>query len=252
MITCKNCSHRFEGNFCNSCGQSAHTHEINLHYVIHEIQHGVVHIDRGFFFTIKELFTRPGNSIREYIEGKRVNHFKPLAFLLILSTAYAFLSHALNHRPALESAIMGFKSVPDDKLPKGSYVAFDWILSHYAYASLLIVPISSLASYLAFIKSKYNYFQHLVINAFVSGQTAVFYILCLFITYFINKEYVDYLVDIFGIIVGFSLTLWTYFQLFNDIKTPQKIVLTILNYILLTLFLAVSTGIIFFISKALA
>lgn len=251
MITCKNCNHRFEGNFCNSCGQSSHTHDINLHYIAHEIQHGIIHVDRGFFFTIRELFTRPGNSIREYIEGKRVDHFKPLAFLLILSTIYAFLSHTLGDNSFLENFITGFRSVPDNKGSKVSYVAVDWMLTHYAYTNLLLIPVSSLASYIAFKKSKYNYFQHIVLNAFVSGQTTLFYTVYIFVTYFIGKNKHEYILDYVEIIIGFLLTLWTYSQFFDSVKTWQKIVLTIINYILFIVFASLSFLIVFFVSNKL-
>ena len=249
MTTCKNCNHHFEGNFCNACGQSSHTHEINLQYVIHEIQHGITHVDRGFFFTIKELFTRPGHSIREYIDGKRVDHFKPLAFLLILSTIYAFLSHALHDDSFLESFIIGFRSVPDNKVSKISYVAVDWMVTHYAYTSLLLIPVYSLASYLAFIKFRYNYFQHIVLNAFVLGQTTIFHTLYVFVTYFVGKDKYEDALDYVEIIIGFLLTLWTYFQFFDGIKTWQKIVLTILNYILFIAFAALCFLVILLISK---
>ena len=248
MTTCKNCTHHFEGNFCNFCGQPSHTHEINLHYIVHEIQHGIFHVDKGFFFNIKQLFTRPGNAVREYIEGKRISYFKPFAFLLIISTIYAFLSHALNDNPVLENWLMGLKDGSRSK----SFVALEWLITHYAYTSLLIIPITALASYLAFIKSGYNYFQHLILNVFVSGQTTVFYIVYSFITYLINKNNDSYALDIIEISIGVSLTFWTYFQFFNNIKTIPKILLTTLSYILSTLFVLTNVVILFLIAKLLA
>ncbi|QOG00887.1 DUF3667 domain-containing protein [Flavobacterium sp. MDT1-60] len=37
------------------------------------------------------MFTRPGHSIREFIEGKRVKHFKPLWLVAVLGALYGFL-----------------------------------------------------------------------------------------------------------------------------------------------------------------
>ncbi|MBC8154291.1 MAG: DUF3667 domain-containing protein [Bacteroidetes bacterium] len=250
-INCKNCTHQFEGNFCNSCGQSSHTHEINLHFVAHEIQHGIIHIDRGFFYTIKELFTRPGNTIREYIDGKRIGHFKPLAFLLIISTVYAFLSHLLKDQPYIESVMIGFKSVPDNKNSTTPYVVVDWIIAHYAYTSLLIIPISSLASYLAFIKSRYNYIQHLVLNSFQSGQVTVFHIIYLFFTYLVNKNNPSYTLDIIEIAIGFMLTCWTYYQFFDTMNGARKILLTVVNYILFIILITLCFVMLLLLSKAL-
>lgn len=239
IVTCKNCTNRFDGNFCNLCGQSAHTHAINSQFIVHEIQHGLVHVDRGFFYTIRELFTRPGHTIRDYIDGKRVNHFKPLAFLLIISTLYAFLSHLLNDRTYIESAMLGFKSVPDAKNAPTPYPAVDWILAHYAYTSLLIIPLSALASYIAFIKARRNYFQHLVLNAFQWGQVAVFHIGYLFFTYIVNRNSPSYVLDYIEITIGFLLTYWTYYQFFDSLSGGRKFLLTVATYLLFLLLIAV-------------
>ena len=95
-ITCKNCNQNFKGHFCNNCGQTADTHKMNFHSLWHDIQHGLFHFDNGVLYTAKQLFTRPGNSIREYIDGKRVRHFKPISLVILLATVYGFLYHTLS------------------------------------------------------------------------------------------------------------------------------------------------------------
>jgi hypothetical protein len=40
----------------------------------HDVQHGLFHFDKGMYYSAKELYWRPGHSIREFIEGKRVSH----------------------------------------------------------------------------------------------------------------------------------------------------------------------------------
>ncbi len=54
------------------------------HFLEHDLVHNVLHIDRGMIYTIKELFTRPGHSIREYAEGKRMKHFHFISFIIII------------------------------------------------------------------------------------------------------------------------------------------------------------------------
>jgi len=79
-INCKNCNNLYDGNYCNHCGQSANTHEINFKSILHEVQHSLLHIDKGILYTTKELLLRPGKTISDYLNGKRVKHFKPFAF----------------------------------------------------------------------------------------------------------------------------------------------------------------------------
>mgnify|MGYP006179009015 CR=1 FL=1 len=104
QIICKNCGHIYSGQFCNNCGQPSDTHKLNLHFIWHDLQHAFLHFDKGVLFTAKELFTRPGNSIREFIEGKRVKHFKPISLVIILATLYGVLRH-LFHFSVLDNAI---------------------------------------------------------------------------------------------------------------------------------------------------
>lgn len=106
--SCKNCSKTFEGNFCNNCGQKTSTQRINYQYLVHEIQHLVVHVDKGFFYTLKELILKPGTAIKDYIDGKRVNFFKPTSFVIILSLVHAFLEHYHQEDPIILKFISGF------------------------------------------------------------------------------------------------------------------------------------------------
>jgi Protein of unknown function (DUF3667) len=240
--TCKNCNQYFKGNFCHNCGQSSHTHDVNFQFILHEIQHGMVHVDKGFFFTIKELFYRPGNTIREYLEGKRVKHFKPISFVLLLSTTYAILTHSVHQSTFLDDFFSGMTAGIDsnvkneDKTWSQFSKIVDWLKNHYAYSILLFLPIMSLSSYLAFFKSKYNYFQHLVLNSYIAGQRTFAYILLLPISYFITDQKANDIMSIVKFLIGIQFTFWTYFQFFDAKKTFSKIFLTIISYLFLGFF----------------
>eukprot|EP01132_Coremiostelium_polycephalum_P020155 gene20155-23955_t len=68
---CLNCNEKIAGKFCSNCSQASSTHRFSLAHVFkHDFIHGIFHFDKGFFYTIKELFTRPGHSIRDYFLKK--------------------------------------------------------------------------------------------------------------------------------------------------------------------------------------
>ena len=92
-MICKNCDHDFDGDYCNNCGQKSTVQNINFKFLIDEISNTVFQVNRGLFFTVKELFVRPGHSIREFLNGKRKQHFKPLAFVLVVSTIYVLVTY---------------------------------------------------------------------------------------------------------------------------------------------------------------
>lgn len=230
---CKNCDNSFIGKFCNSCGQSSETHKINFHYIVHEIQHSVFHVDGGMFYTIKELIKRPGNTIREFIEGKRVKHFKPAVFVIVLSLIYSFLEHYNHNRTYIEDFLSGILSGiknPENQQGSNLVLSFiDWLISHYAYTTLLMIPLFSLCSYLAFIKSKYNYFEHMVLNAYIFGQVTFFFILFYPFSLLFPQSSA---VDILKITIGAAFLIWTYFQFFNTLKKRSRILNSITAYFL--------------------
>jgi hypothetical protein len=159
-IQCKNCGISFEGNYCPNCGQSAQVHNIDTKYIWHDIQHGIFHINGGMLYTLKKLFVSPSATIRNFIKGKRVKHATPFSMLFIFSTFYAVFYHFLHISPKLGPANGDIDAVK----------VHDWIIEHYAFVQLFLVPVYALSTYLAFKKQGYNFVEHLAINSFTGTQ----------------------------------------------------------------------------------
>ena len=164
--TCANCGHQATDAFCSSCGQRTGARRIDGHYLVHELQHGVLHVDRGILYTLRELFTRPGHSIREFLDGKRVRHFKPLAFVVITAGVYSFLSTLIT--PNLLADLPG-----GDRMPPQALALLDWFNAHDALLELTTLPLIAGASWFFFRKAGRTYPEHLVINCFLAGQRYV-------------------------------------------------------------------------------
>ena len=100
MVTtdnCLNCGNPIIDKFWSKCGQRTTVHKYSLkHFVEHDLIHGIWHVDNGILFTIKELFTRPGHSIREFINGKRVGYFSFVTLLLLILGISHFLAEYAN------------------------------------------------------------------------------------------------------------------------------------------------------------
>jgi hypothetical protein len=160
IIHCKNCGHDFHGHYCPECGQDAHTERINSHFFLHDIPHSILHIDKGFFYTFKELIVRPGHSIRDYLEGKRVRHFRPLAYLLLLSTLSTLIQKAC------------FYFQQKELLAKGIVTTLhqSFFSQYISLFFMLMIPIMSLASWLVFKYQKYNFWEHLLLETFIVAQ----------------------------------------------------------------------------------
>lgn len=68
---CLNCGTPLQGAFCHACGQKAHIHR-TISGIMHDLVHGVLHLDGKLWNTLPLLVFKPGRLTREYIEGKRV------------------------------------------------------------------------------------------------------------------------------------------------------------------------------------
>lgn len=225
--TCKNCDNTFTGKFCNNCGQSAATHKINLHFLWHDIQHGLFHFEGGILYSAKELFTRPGHSIREFLEGKHVKHIKPLSLLVIVATVYGLLYHSLHINPMTE-----FKTNTSQAERAGLERVNDWLATHFSWAMLFTLPFYALASFLAFKKQKYNFVEHLVLNAFIASQKMINHIVTLPVLYVcIGSPYFKVVIGALTV-VDIILLGWTYAQFFNALNKAKSILLTLLTLVI--------------------
>lgn len=225
--TCKNCNANVLGNFCSQCGQPTNTHRISAHFLWHDIQHGLLHVDKGILFTAKELFTRPGHSIREFLQGKRAKHFRPVSLVIVLAGVYGFLSHYF-HINLLSNNIQvtgtGAQANEIKKLVEGSS---SWLSQHYAVFALLQIPIFAIASWLCFKKSGYNFMEHIIINTFLTGQRLMLRIAAFPLYYFFNNTPALRNVARATDIISYLLITWAFFQLFNKLPVWQRIARTL-------------------------
>jgi hypothetical protein len=110
-----------------------------------------------------------------------------------------------------------------------------WFSKNYAYSTLLLLPVFSLASYLSFFKFGKNYLEHLLVNSYITGQQAIFYSLFAIGGTFVNSE----LFEIIPLMVSISYTLWVYWQFFSEGNRIFNIFRTMMTYLLYLLFSAV-------------
>ncbi|MDR1091475.1 MAG: DUF3667 domain-containing protein [Prevotella sp.] len=237
---CKNCGESVEHNYCSNCGQSIETGRINLHYLSHEIQHSVLHVDRGILYTIKELLIRPGHTIKNYLDGKRVNYFKPFAFVIILGTLYGFIAHFFNAYP--ESSL-----IPDDadiEAAEYNKMALEWIYGHYSVVMLTLTPIIALSSYLVFRKSIYNYFEHLIMYSYIVGIQ----ILILLVGYIFYYNFSSVWFVVITSFLSLCYNVWVLIQIFSKGYWPKTMIRASVSLFLafvLTLFVSTAIGVFF-------
>lgn len=161
-LECINCNSLFEGKFCPRCGQAASTHRVNALYFLHDIPHSVLHVDKGFPYTFAQLVKRPAKALDEYLAGRRVSYDRPFSYVLLMSAiSVLIVSRIRNYMTALQ-----------DPANKGANHAS--FFSHYqAVFIFLMIPLAGSITWLVFRKTKYNFWEHILINTYLAAQLNV-------------------------------------------------------------------------------
>jgi len=229
MIECKNCSNQFEGNYCNQCGQSAATRRLNLKFLWHDILHGLFHFDKGIILSIRRLCIHPGLTINEYMDGKRVGHFKPLSLVVVLATVYGLLKHFFLHNVEQPSKII----INNNSINASTLHAItEWVSNHGAIMSLLVVPFYALASFLAYRKEKYNYVEHLVLNAYTSSMRLFVTIILFPLVVLMQHRSGSNIVDTLTTVIEVAVTCWCFIQFFSNLKWSIALKKLIYSYLI--------------------
>jgi hypothetical protein len=71
----------FSRAICPECGQKGHLHR-SLAAIVHDIMHGVLHLDGKLWATLPLLAFKPGELTRRYIAGERAKFVSPMAMFL--------------------------------------------------------------------------------------------------------------------------------------------------------------------------
>ncbi|KAF1726465.1 hypothetical protein CSC78_05055 [Pseudoxanthomonas japonensis] len=191
MGKCANCARAMAGpeqKFCPACGQPTPAHRIDWHFLGHELEHSVLHMDRGVLYTLKRLMLRPGLLIRDYIEGRRAGIVKPLLLIMMTGAAATVMAHYALDGDALGASLTagmeagaGHQSDMNAKqaeamarMGKVFGVVKDWMNRHLTLITLLLLPVQAAAFKLTFRRFKQiNYPEWLVITSFLMAQLFV-------------------------------------------------------------------------------
>ncbi len=182
---CGNCGRAMDvpgQKFCPDCGQPTPAHRIDWHFLGHELEHSVLHMDRGIFYTLKNLMLRPGRMIRDYLEGRRANYVKPMLLVTIMAAVTLFLVKVAGTMPVpvelQGSAPSSANAETAAAIASHQKTAMNWVNTHFALITFLLLPLEALIFKLAFRRFKeINYPEWLVIMAFLTAQAFVIWAL---------------------------------------------------------------------------
>ena len=124
---CNNCGHKFVGNYCPVCSQSARDARITWMTIWQGIGQLWGIDSRSGLYTLWQLLWRPGYLVRDFISGKRQVSYPPVKLLIILAAVVALVQHFFPGPPP-ELSHTGFTHVD---------AAFNWMNNHQHLRELL-------------------------------------------------------------------------------------------------------------------
>lgn len=226
--TCLNCGHIVRDHYCGHCGQDAHTKRLNWHYIWHEIPHSVFHLDKGLIPTLWGMLVRPSKVVNEFLDGKRVRYYRPLAFLILLGTIASIINLNVPLYKVLSQNAETAAFTDTFQRISGKY---------YNLITIAMIPIFSFTTWLFYRKER-NYVEIATAHFYIQGAMAFLSVFGLF--YFLDLSKESFLM-VAAMLTTISLLYqtWVYATIFKTRKRVARIFIALsivtLNYLLISL-----------------
>lgn len=201
-MPCINCNIEFNGDFCPSCGEKKNVDRITFQSITSSVFSGLLDMDRGLLYNLKNLTLHPQKTILNYVNGKRRYILNPISYAIITISIYLFLDNLLPRGSKPKLAKVDIYGTQEMGMKLGYFIRdkmkFLW-LTYAIYAAFLTK---------LFFK-KYNFFEHLAINSFVLGHATIVAILTRLVY---NREL---------IIFNFLVYIYVSILLYKVFKNPK-------------------------------
>jgi hypothetical protein len=270
--TCKNCGAPSDQTFCGTCGQKIHVHRFDAkHILLHEIPHSIFHLDKGFLLTTKALIKRPGHFIREYLEGKRANHYGPIQYVFIIGIVIGIMmnifkldtSEMIKKMPESFNSYKQLENVDKrtdidaaEKIRLKKFLADniefsnklqETISKHYRWIIFFLIPFSALAGFWVTRKLGYNFAENIVRSLYTAGLNGLFTIIMIPLNLFNSLHIWSSIISTL-ITIAITGIVWYQFLSKKIANKSTRIIKIILFWIYFLILIAIIVGSISFIS----
>ena len=162
-ITCTICKTTAEGNYCENCGQDVNNPDTTFWGMMKDMVSSALDVDKSVILNVFSIPFKPDKLIVNYWKGNRKYYPSPFKVLI-----YALAVAALH----LAYVAPDFMGITLEGVGVDSHLIF-W---------LVMLPLLTLTSCLAFIRRKMGFTKHLISILYIAG---CFFILLILITDFI-------------------------------------------------------------------
>lgn len=231
MANCVGCNEIIESKYCANCGQPASLKRINGNYLLHEFNH-LLHLEKGFLYTVKELVIHPGESVKIFLTQNRLKLVKPIIFIIITSLIYTFANHYFD----FEKDSINLDAFANERIKRGII----WVSENYGYANLILGIFIAFFVKIFFNNYKYNYYEILILLYYAMGMSML-----IFAFFAIFQGLTQIKTYTIASVVSVGYCIWAVGQFFDKKKFISYLV-ALISYVL-GMFSMIFFGIIVFI-----
>lgn len=218
---CKNCGSTNVTTFCADCGQKVIEERWTVKRLISSAFSNVFNLEKGFFFTFREMLLRPGVVISDYLKGRTKPYSNPFRFAVIAIAIGVFLSISLQvFNAQMEQVMEMYRTIGiiNDAEGEARYrKGLNFVFKFINFIPFLYIPFLGIVSKLFFKKWKRYYAEHLIMHIYVLGQVTLYGIVNTIIAYFF-PSFVSYLM-----LASFLLYGFVYMQVLENIFGKNKL-----------------------------
>ena len=217
---CANCDQIISGNFCGNCGQKKYK-RIDRKYIFDEVQYTVLHTNKGFLYSLKNILKNPGKTAKEFIDGNRVNHYKPLLLAFVLSSVSGFISYKVIGLSAIMREYYAGRQLNSEFM--GDLVSV--MASYNSAIMLVLVPFFAVFTKLALRKWGHNYFEHIIMNCYILSFYTVLSIVIVYpIIYLFRSDVENFVLITNGSMLSIPFILTWFYKGFYSEKPITSVI----------------------------
>ncbi len=208
---CLNCNRPLTGNFCIHCGQKSSTGRITFNHTFREFLSASFSFEGPLLSTIIGLLKNPGKIYRDFLAGRRVPYYKPVAFFILLTAIYVLSRLLIDYDPLqgqMETPATGNMK----EAQRISMKAARYMVSNINYIMFFLVFAIGLSFRLIFPK-RFNLSEYCTIGFYISAIYVLFGI-----PFMIFKTYLLTIPNQVQMIFLFLFIFYSAFSLFRELK----------------------------------
>ena len=190
------------------------TESYTIKKLLQEVWAIITNVEKGLWYTVKQLFLNPDVVVKDYINGKTVPYYNPFRYLFIWVSFSLVLSLYFG---TLQTAQQDINTI---FIPNATESQREFIQNMQSrvnsYANLihlLIIPFISFVSSRIFKKGGLNYAEHLIINAYFLAQNSIISIITILLVLLFPKFIHQYIY--LSYITGILFFTYAYGKLFK-------------------------------------